>query len=68
VHSALNMTVIAITSGAVLLCLLAVKSRLRRCSSVVTQVPTMIMNYIPLIFATAAILTVFAFAAEAGNG
>jgi hypothetical protein len=26
------------------------------------------MNYIPLIFATAAILAVFAFAAEAGSG
>jgi hypothetical protein len=31
-------------------------------------VATMIMNYIPLIFATAAILAVFAFAAEAGSG
>jgi hypothetical protein len=31
-------------------------------------VPTMIMNYIPLIFASAAILAVFAFAAEAGSG
>jgi hypothetical protein len=29
---------------------------------------TMIMNYVPLIFATAAMLAVFAFAAEASSG
>jgi hypothetical protein len=34
----------------------------------VTKGATMIMNYIPLIFATAAMLAVFAFAAEAGIG